>query len=934
MIQKKLAAGAVLLLWIVMQVFYPLTVRAEALPGNNNSKKTVTVAFPQVEGYSMTDENGKRSGIFYDFLLELAKYTGWSYEFVTGDVEELNQAVISGKISLMGGSFYRDYMAKQVGYPNYDMGYVYSLLLADNRDESIQAYDLNTIKGKRIGVFDKAYNKIEELKKYLKFNEINCEIVSFSTSDEYETSLEEHKVDLLLGSDISKKEHHKVVGRFVSEPIYIITSMKETELLEELNDGLNSIYNANPAFADELYSRYFPEYYNTDFLLTKQENDYVTGNRIIRVAMMKERYPLNFYNNKEEKGITKDILKMISEKTGFVFEYYYTDTYYESIQAVLNGQADLVGHFMENEIKAEDMGLMSTAPYTSLDEIVIKNKKSVQKTENLTAAMPEGRTVSGYLDTPEMIVYKTYQDCLKAINKGQADMTYIPFAFAEEIFQINHYSNLVIFPVNDTKLDVSFAMPRDGNPMLYHIFSKAIHSMSDSEKSHIVSDNQMFLADKQVTIGDLIYSNPLLVILAFFVMVVCISSIILIRGRYRLKSKLMEGEMKQIEAASAAKLGFLSRMSHELRTPMNAIIGLTKLAQLSGEATESISDKLDKIDISSQYLLLLLNDILDMSKIESSKMKIITQPFRMKELARELESMMRIQADNKGLHFSVECLTGDAVYISDMLRLKQVLMNLLSNAMKFTDAGGTVKMKIEERGYELGGDFATVYFEVQDTGVGIRKEDLSKIFGLFEQVGESAGQNKGTGLGLAISSNLVRLLGGDLEVESEEGEGSTFYFTLIFPYGRFNESLVASKRKSLNQNQDENTIFKNMRLLLVEDNELNAEITMALLAQKDIAAEHVENGKEALDIYQSRPSGYYSAILMDIQMPVMNGFEATDKIRKSSKKDAGTIPIIAMTANTFQEDRDQAAACGMTDFVPKPFKIEELYEVLLKSGNN
>ena len=316
-----------------------------------------------------------------------------------------------------------------------------------------------------------------------------------------------------------------------------------------------------------------------------------------------------------------------------------------------------------------------------------------------------------------------------------------------------------------------------------------------------------------------------------------------------------------------------------------------------------------------------MNDILDMSKIQNDKVHIEVAPLRLASLASRLESMFGIQAQEKGICLKVVCET-EAVVVGDDVRLQQVLANLLSNAFKFTDAGGTISLRIEEAQLGGGGEGPTYRFSVCDDGAGIRPEDLERIFDSFEQAAENHRNAQGTGLGLAISSNLVRLMGGKLEVESQVGAGSEFHFTLRLPLGR-PEDLDAP-----GADDPAPRSLAGTRALLAEDNDLNAEIAAALLDMEGVAVDRAANGREAVDLFASAEPGRYDFVLMDVKMPVLDGLGAAAEIRALPRHDARDVPIVALTANTFQEDRDDAAAAGMDGFIPKPFDARQLYETL------
>ena len=375
------------------------------------------------------------------------------------------------------------------------------------------------------------------------------------------------------------------------------------------------------------------------------------------------------------------------------------------------------------------------------------------------------------------------------------------------------------------------------------------------------------------------------------------------------------------DAVSQAKTDFLSRMSHEIRTPLNAIVGMTAIARNVVDHRDRVLECLDKLETSNQYLISLINDILDMSRIESGKMELNVQPMDMEDFVRSLEGMMRPQAEQKGLRFIVEnrCCQGLAL-VTDRLRLEQVLINIIGNAVKFTGEGGDVVFSITPEERCSGGQRLT--FSVKDTGIGIASEALDSIFNAFEQAEKNTSvRYGGTGLGLAISSRLVQMMGGTLGVRSVLGEGSEFYFTLTLPIGKLDGETPRSR-------EPDHHDFHGRRLLVVEDNLLNQEIAQSLLEMEGFLVETAENGQAALDAFGSHEPGYYDAVLMDIRMPVMDGIEATRRIRTMERPDSRTIPIIAMTANAFDQDSRKSLDSGMNGHLSKPIRVEELLGML------
>ena len=377
------------------------------------------------------------------------------------------------------------------------------------------------------------------------------------------------------------------------------------------------------------------------------------------------------------------------------------------------------------------------------------------------------------------------------------------------------------------------------------------------------------------------------------------------------------------DSASQAKSSFLSNMSHEIRTPMNAIIGMTEIAKKKIEDTDKVAECLDKIDMASHHLVHLINDILDVSKIESGRMKVNKEPLVLSEIINRVDSIVRPQAIEKGVHFTIESMYDTQNVLSDSLRLSQILVNILGNALKFTPKDGTVSLTIEEEG-KLG-NTVTMKFTISDTGIGISNEAKKKIFAAFEQAEDNiVNEYGGTGLGLTISSDFVHLMGGKLEVESELGKGSTFFFTLPFELPTVEQEQCLSKENNEEEEEYPEYDLSGIHFLMAEDNELNAEIAQTMLEMSGAKMTVASNGQEVISTFENAPEGTYQFILMDINMPVMNGYDATKKIRTLPREDAKQIPILALTANAFDEDKKEALAAGMNGHVSKPIDMNVL----------
>lgn len=897
-----------------------------ALAAQDGEPRVLRVAFPQVRGLTETAADGARRGLVVDYLNEIAKYTNWQYEYVdVSSGEELLARFADGEFDLMGGNYYMPGAEKYYGYPDYNMGYSRSTLLARRDDWSIHTNDLESLNGRTIGVYANAKENVRRLREFLSINGLDCPIREYSYEQLSEAGnlydyLSSGEVDLLLGNSTERSGDIRVVTSFDAQPYYIVTTPGNREVLGGLNMALECITDSNPNFGTERFAANFNSM-SADILLDEKELAYVQAKRTVTVAVPESWHPLycGTAPDSQHNGVLPDILEKLEAYTGLQFSLTHAVSYAEAIRMVQDGRADILGFYLDSEEHAAEQGLSVTAPYASLSNIIVRNKASDYPGDGLVGSVVEGRALPADILAAEKREYTDVNEALKAVDRGEIDFVYGLANRIESEIQHSYLSNVVpVSLVNDVS-SVGFALPRPADTTLLTILNKAINSLDAAEKADLLQRNMVSIGVTQFSLKALIYSNPLLFAMILAAVLLLAVAVVVVVAHSRMRAARMRSDLEKAEASSRAKGEFLSRMSHEIRTPMNAVVGLADLTGMMENLPEEARENLRKLRTSSQYLLSLINDILDMSRIENGKLSIASEPFSLRRLLDDLQSMMGVEAQRRGLRFAMDAeiahpgLTGDAV------RLRQVLVNLLSNAFKFTPPGGEVRLLIQETGATE--ENAVFTFRVTDTGVGIAPEDQKRIFASFEQLGASSSKSQGTGLGLAISGSIVRMMGGELEVQSRPGEGSTFYFTVTLPYEE-----VAPEAKL--EVRADGHILEGLSILMAEDNDLNAEIATELLQMQGAAVCRAENGAVAVERFRESRPGEFKVVLMDVQMPEMDGLEAARAIRALPRPDAAAIPIIAMTANTFQEDVDAARAAGMTDFLPKPLDVEHLYRVL------
>ena len=922
---------------ISLLVFIMLAFHLSAL-ARTSEKRVLRVAFPQVVGMSWTAEDGSHHGMLVDYLNEIAKYTGWEYEYIDTNRQTVLNEFIAGQYELMGGNYYIPGLEEYYAYPDYNMGYSRSLLLARSDDRTIHSYNLESMNGKTIGVYENAKENIRRLKEFLAINGLDCKFQYYSLKDMQKNDeglyfyLMNGEIDLLLSGIIYNHDSVRVIATYNSQPYYIVTNPSNKEVLDGLNMALERILDANPNFAAERYAANFPaRLVNVQF--SDRDLEYVKKRKTITVAVPENWYP--FYcketSQKNHVGIMVDVLDKIKDFTGLDFSYVYAKNYSDAVHLVQRGKADILGFFLGDENDAAQLGLALSASYVSANNIIVRNKACSYPAPGLVGALVESQRFPSGISAEKIRSYPGIKEALAAVNSGEVDFIYGLSSKMEQDILRYHFTNLAPVTLVNDQSAISFALPTPVDPDLLTVLNKAINNLSESERTVIRNRNLESIGVNEFSLTDFIYANPLqFMFIVMFVLSVLFTALLLAIGA-RMKATVIQGNLKRAEAANLAKSEFLSRMSHEIRTPMNGIVGMSTIAMQNIDNTDKIKDCLEKVIMSSKHLLALINDVLDMSKIESGKVELRHESFNFRAFLQDFENLYGEQAKSKGISYETILASDlEVQIIGDSLRLNQVLSNLLSNALKFTPAKGMIKLRVSKTGE----DQENVYlrFEVIDTGCGIAEENYDKIFESFEQENvDVTYKYGGTGLGLSIVKRFTGLMGGGIHVTSVQGSGSTF--TVDLPFGKIKESGKPTRFSDINGRNDlakdcyaVDYDFKGKRILLVEDNELNREIAEELIGVTGASVESAEDGVQAVEMFKESAEGYYDLILMDVQMPHMDGYEATRCIRALGRSDAQKVPIFAMTANAFAADVQKSREAGMNAHISKPLNIRAVYK--------
>lgn len=666
--------------------------------------------------------------------------------------------------------------------------------------------------------------------------------------------------------------------------------------------------------------------------LTDEEKQFVSSHGTLKVGYVQDRIPISFRNKDgEADGISRYIFDRVSEISGLEFEYEALPLGDVTYDYLRDEGFDLVTSVEYNEENKNAKGILISEPYLSSRKVIVaKNGLGFRYGANLTAAVSKGsqtlkKVLAKMFPSFTLKDYGSIEECLSAVDSGDSDVTIQNQYVVEYWLSKPKYEKLNVIPMIglDDKLCfsavVSFGggegIPSEDGEMLINILDKAIACMNEDEVgSYIIQgvmENQY-----EYTFADFIsryrYS---VVILVIFIITMLAMAVLFARQRIR---------FAESRADAKAKGQFLSTMSHEIRTPLNGLMGLNYLMLRSLNEKDKIEEYLKQSSATTKYLLSLVNDILDTSRLEEKKLELVFHPVDLELLIETAGSIEKNAMDDKNIKYTVHSDIVRRYIIGDDVRIQQVLLNLLDNACKFTYDGGNIDLFAKQ---EIGEDNkVTTIITVSDNGKGMSKEFQEHLFDVFARELETVSKgNQGTGLGLSISRRLAQLMDGDITCVSEKGKGSSFTFT--FTAGS-TEMQAAEEKKIL---LPDGILPK---ILVAEDNELNGEIILELLKSAGFEADIAENGRKALEKFENSPENSFGIILMDLMMPEMDGFETTRAIRALDRKDAKTVKIFACTANSFSEERDKAFDCGMDDFITKPVDIDELLKKLYSVQNN
>ena len=927
---------ALLSLLLLLSAVLPVKAAAETAP-----VKVVRVGSFE-DTFNYVNEKGARKGYGYELLQTLSGYTGWQFEYVTCDWSDCFEKLENGEIDIMGGISYTEDRTEEMLFSDEPMGVEKYYLYADLSRADISASDFKTLNGKKIGVLMGTEPEVMLTEWEEKYG-LETEHVNISNNEDVKQKLADHEIDCFVSLEESfwAERGISTITRVGESGIYYAINKNRPDLKEELDDAMRALDEAVPFYTADLYKRYFSMDYTP--ILTGEEKAWLRKHGAIRMGFLASDSGVSTFDpaTGEFTGVITDYIQFAADCLGnqeLEFQLVGYDSKEAELDALKSGEIDMIFHFDQSPNLAEEYHFACTNTTWTSNLMAVTNKQHFNENNVNRIAVPQNKLslkkyLAFYYPQWEIVDCDTQEDAAKLVKDGQADC-FVTWISSENKYskKYSFYSVPLLNPVKSC-----FAV-NSGNRSLLSILNKTIKAMPVNMLAGALA---MYKSSaRKVTLSDFIKDNFFMALLVSSIAVAAILLTILkllrkarkaeaaarkaANDTQKLNAKLQVA-VENAESANHAKSTFLFNMSHDIRTPMNAIIGYADLASRHLDDPAKLKNYMENIQVCGQNLLMLLNNVLDLARIENDKTEMEYSVSDVEKDFRNCVAMFRNQADSKGQTLMVTTQLQYPYIYADIPHLTEICTNLVSNAVKYTGAGGTIRCNVTQKPGKKEGWCDTVV-TVADNGIGMSQEFQKHIFEPFERERTSTvSKVEGSGIGMGIVKKLVGLMGGTVEVESRIGVGSTF--TVTIPCRIASEDETQAKRET---NPSDQKCLCGTRILLTEDNDLNAEIAVELLQEEGCTVDRAKDGVECVDMLEKAANGTYQLILMDIQMPVMNGYDAARKIRGLDDPQKANIPIIAMTANAFTEDRQVALDAGMNDHIAKPINMNVLVPTLRK----
>lgn len=927
---------ALLSLLLLLSAVLPVKAVAETAP-----IKIIRVGSFE-DTFNYCNEKGARKGYGYELLQTLSGYTGWQFEYVTCDWSDCFEKLKNDEIDIMGGISYTEDRAEEMLFSDEPMGEEKYYLYIDLSRADISASNFKTLNGKKVGVLMGTEPEVMLTEWEEKYG-LKTQHVNISNNEDVKQKLANHEIDCFVSLEESLWAELGIstITRVGKSSIYYVLNKDRSDLKEELDNAMRALDEAAPFYTADLCKKYFSLDYKP--ILTGEEKAWLRKHGAIRMGFLTSDRGVSTYDpaTGEITGTITDYIQFATDCLGnqeLEFHLVGYDDKEAELNALKSGEIDMVFHFDQSPNLAEEYRVACTNTTWTSNMMAVTNKQLFTENQVNRIAVPQNkisltRYIAFYYPQWEIVDCDTQEDAIKLVKDGQAD------CFVTGISSEGNYSKKYGFysvplpnPANSC-----FAV-NSGNRSLLSILNKTIKAMP---ANMLTSSLAMYKSSsRKVTLIDFIKDNFFMVLLVSSIAVAVVLLTILkllqkarkaeaaarkaANDTQELNAKLQVA-VENAESANRAKSTFLFNMSHDIRTPMNAIIGYADLASRHLDDPAKLEKYMENIQVCGQNLLMLLNNVLDLARIENDKTEMEYSVSDVDKDFRNCVAMFQNQADSKGQTLTVTAHLLYPYVYADIPHLTEVCTNLVSNAVKYTGAGGTIHCDVTQKPGKKEG-WCDMVVTVADNGIGMSQEFQKHIFEPFERERTSTvSKVEGSGIGMGIVKKLVELMSGTVEVESKIGVGSKF--TVTIPCRIASGDETQAKRET---NPSDQKCLCGTRILLTEDNDLNAEIAVELLREEGCTVDRAKDGVECVDMLEKAANGTYQMILMDIQMPVMNGYDAAKKIRRMDDPQKAGIPIIAMTANAFSEDKQAALDVGMNDHIAKPINMNILVPTIQK----
>lgn len=918
---RRVIRGLFLLCLWVLWLLLPVSVcRAEG--------KVVRVGSFE-DTFNFIDQNGVRRGYGYELMQKIAGYMGWTFEYVTCDWSNCFEKLENGEIDIMGDISYTDERAEKMLYSDMPMGEEKYILYADLEASGIRPSELSTINGRHVGALLGSKTEMM-LTAWEKKHGIETTHSNTSNFDEVNRKLAAHEIDCFVSLEqpFWKERGISRIDMIGKSDIYFVINKNRADIKKELDEGMRQLEEDDPFFLANLYKQYFS--FDIKPVLTGEEQNWVNEHGAIRIGYLKDEPGVSVMDPVTGKkgGVLYDYMEYADDCLGnqhLDFEPIEMESRAALTEALQTGKIDMIFN-VSNPNAGEEKGIAFTNTAWTYNLFAVTEKKPFKEmAANRVAILEDNLLVRRHIEYyyPQWMIIpcRSVEEARNKTVRGEADCF---VTGARQAVKYTERNALYSIPLS-RPLELSFGV-KSGQPQLLAVLNKTLKAMPIGMLSSSFSMHEN--AKYKVTLEDYIKDNLLLFSASFLLVTLLILSIFILllqkakkaehaarsaAGKAKDLNEKLQIAVEKAEGANRAKTNFLNNMSHDIRTPMNAILGYNRLMRKKLTDPQLI-DYQRKIEQSGSLLLSIINHVLDMARIESGKSKLDENAEVMGTIIDEVYGVFVSEAAEKEIRMKKTIAVEHHSLICDGTKIREIFVNLISNAVKYTPRGGSVEVNVNELPCERKG-FARIQTVVTDTGIGMSKEYLPTIYDSFSRERNTTmGKVAGTGLGMAIVKELVTMMGGTIEVKSELGEGTAFTVTLdhkIAETRHDDRKEIASRKAAVESLAD-------LHILLAEDNDLNAEIAMTLLEEAGLKVDRAADGIQCVSRIEKEPAGTYALILMDIQMPNMDGYKATETIRQLPDPKKAAIPIIAMTANAFEEDRKMALAKGMNGYIAKP----------------